>query len=326
MGVPAAVKKQADLARKAHAQSLKPPASPPQGGSNISTNKSVDSEKDTDTPLPPLQQAPATRDSDPLTDWETRYKQMRAKGDIRSKELAAQLETANKKISDLEEQLKDLKANNNSSGTTESLLSEEEREFLGEQGSGVIERLQASHDAQVRKLEARIDDLTKVETDPPKAAASAQDSFMEDLDADAPDWREVNADKYFKAWLAQIDPQTGSPRQDDLDLAQGARDGKAVARIVNRFKALNGNAQGDQGVSYEPDTTRSGSSQIYLPGEVPEGHHVEYSGSDIKEFYSRKTKVMNRYRSGKASKEEIDRLAAEEAEIRKAYSEGRVTD
>jgi len=96
MGVPAAVKKQAEQARKAHAASLAPPAtdtatktaSPPANDDTATATKKADS-VNTDSPPPrqPVDDVTEAKKPDPLMDWEMRYKNMRAKGDIRSKEL-----------------------------------------------------------------------------------------------------------------------------------------------------------------------------------------------------------------------------------------------
>ena len=339
MGVPAAVKKQAEKARKAHAALLAPPAtekathtaSPPANNDAAAATKTVDSGK-TDTPPPrqPIDDGIEAKKPDPLMDWETRYKNMRSKGDIRSKELETQLTAANDRIKGLEAKITELEGKVSSSTGREELMSSEEREFMGDEGSAVIERMQSQHRKEIEALTTKLDSLAQSQSKPAETGANSGtgDSFYEDLKATAPNWEKTNANKYFHAWLAQIDPHTGEPRQNDIDLAQAARNGRAVGIIVNRFEAEfadpSSAEQAASGASYEPDSTRGGGSPVILPNEIPEGFHVEYTGAEVKDFYNRKTKVTNRFREGRASKEEMDQLAIEEAEIRKAVAEGRV--
>jgi len=154
---------------------------------------------------------------------------------------------------------------------------------MGEEGSAVIERMQSQHRKEIEALTTKLDSLTQTQPKPAETGASTGtgDSFFEDLTATAPNWEKTNKNKYFHAWLAQIDPHTGEPRQNDLDLAQAARNGKAVGGIVNRFEAETDNpASAEAATSHEPDSTRGGGASVILPNEIPDGFHVEYTGAE----------------------------------------------
>lgn len=59
--------------------------------------------------------------------------------------------------------------------------------------------------------------------------------FWEDLEEKVPDYRALNDDPAFHAWLSQLDPSTGRTRQARLAKAQSQRDSKTVIMMFKRF-------------------------------------------------------------------------------------------
>jgi len=134
-----------------------------------------------------------------------------------------------------------------------------------------------------------------------------QASFWTVLGELAPDWKTINADPKFHAFLAQYDPQTGKQRQSDLVTAQQALDADGVGRIFNAFKVQQPEPQrkipDDQ---IDPQSSRTNAA-------APQGGHI-WTGPEIKQFYQEKAQ-------GKFGEDEGQKL---EADIFRAQSEGRI--
>jgi len=327
MGLPTAVKNKANMARLLHEQNNtdSSPAAPiaprPATTDSAPAQPPADSQKVDE--LVESQPAPVAPPVEPLMDYETRYKNMRAKGDIRSKELSAKLEVAQSRINELEAEVERLKSAAPVSNSKQGVLSDEDREDLGEDAADVIEKLNASYQAKIAELEASIDSHNaqpnQVVEKP--AANGMEREFYAELDKLSPKWKEANADKHFFAWLAQIDDATGNPRQADLDLAQDAFDAVSVARFVNTYMAQ----RPVESSVVEPNTSRA--TDYVAPGTAtPQGFEMVYSGAEVKDFYNRKSAYNRRAMAGNVSAEEGAALDAEEAQIKLAFAEGRVQD
>lgn len=97
------------------------------------------------------------------------------------------------------------------------------REAVQQHLSAVLDR--------ISKLEQNVNGVSQ------NVTASAERSFFGELERAVSDWREINADARFHAWLAEIDPIYGVRRQDALITAQQAQDAQRVVSIFNAFKA-----------------------------------------------------------------------------------------
>jgi hypothetical protein len=64
-----------------------------------------------------------------------------------------------------------------------------------------------------------------------------EQQFYATLEGLVPDWQEINADDRWLAWLSEVDPVYGAPRQAALDQARAALDAKRVANVFKAFKA-----------------------------------------------------------------------------------------
>lgn len=69
---------------------------------------------------------------------------------------------------------------------------------------------------------------------------SSEDRFYGELAKAVPDWAEVNTDKRWLAWLGEVDPLSGVPRQAYLDNASKTLNHEHAARLFNAFKELAG--------------------------------------------------------------------------------------
>jgi hypothetical protein len=83
---------------------------------------------------------------------------------------------------------------------------------------------------RVAQLEQQLAGATAV------ASKTADEVFYERLAQSVPDWEQINQHEDFLAWLAEVDPMYGVPRQQALTSAGNARDVSRVAHVFNTWK------------------------------------------------------------------------------------------
>lgn len=159
-----------------------------------------------------------------------------------------------------------------------------------------------SDNSKVRELEGKVRQFEEREQQ------KSQASFWTVLPELVPDWKDINADPRFHAFLAQYDPQTGKQRQQELTTAQQALDADGVGAIFSAFKNQQPSPSqrkipDDQ---IDPQTSRTNA-------DAPQGGKI-WSGPEIKQFYQDKAQ-------GKHTADEGRRL---EADIFRAQKEGRI--
>ncbi|OWT55265.1 hypothetical protein CEY11_21380 [Candidimonas nitroreducens] len=69
---------------------------------------------------------------------------------------------------------------------------------------------------------------------------TAQDRFFGELAKAVPDYKQVNGDPKWLAWLQEVDPLSGVQRQAYLDTAAGSLDHARVATLFTAFKKAAG--------------------------------------------------------------------------------------
>lgn len=171
----------------------------------------------------------------------------------------------------------------------------------------------------VRSLQANV--VPRVEQMASRQAASAEQAFWAELQANVPDWRDINADHGFQSWLLEVDPLTGVTRQTYLDDAQRNLDVRRVANFFTTWRGQTGQpvARTDRQATaasqlekqVAPGRGRSGGSQA-------SGNPKTYTSSDIKAFFADVQK--GRY---KGREQERDRI---ERDIFAAQREGRIVN
>lgn len=67
-------------------------------------------------------------------------------------------------------------------------------------------------------------------------AMTAEEMFFSKLAQVVPDWEQINSNDAWLAWLGEVDPVYGQPRQVALDAAQKSMDVNRVAAVFNAFK------------------------------------------------------------------------------------------
>lgn len=86
-------------------------------------------------------------------------------------------------------------------------------------------------ETRVASLETALNGVSK------RTDASLEDQFYATLEKLVPDWKQINDDEGFLAWLAEVDPVYGVQRQVGLSAAHQALRADHAANVFNAFKA-----------------------------------------------------------------------------------------
>jgi hypothetical protein len=150
-------------------------------------------------------------------------------------------------------------------------------------------------------------------------AVSNEQRFWADLQTTVPEWQDINASKEFQAWLLEVDPLTGIPRQTYLDDAQRNLDARRVANFFSTWKGMSGvpdarTPPGAQAASelerqVAPGKGRGGGTKV-------QGEPRNYTTDDIKQFFTAVQK--GKYKGKEAERDRIER------DIFAAQREGRI--
>ena len=121
----------------------------------------------------------------------------------------------------------------------ESLITEQDKEAFGPDLIDLIERATESKVGTLREREAQLVQEIKelkgqLGSVSERQVVSDKDRFLVGLGQQVSDWEALNVDQGFLAWLQQVDPVYGIPRQAALANAYEILD---VNRVANIFKA-----------------------------------------------------------------------------------------
>lgn len=140
---------------------------------------------------------------------------------------------------------------------------------------------------------------------------TAADLFDESLAKRVPDWKEVNVDPAFMAWLQAVDDFSGQTRLAMLNNAYQRMDLERTSKFFEAYKAVGTPAPAapaKKPIPVSPGKSRSGSSPQMVDDKII------WKPSDI-------TKLYADNQAGRIAKEEFDRL---ERDLFKAQAEGRL--
>lgn len=147
-----------------------------------------------------------------------------------------------------------------------------------------------------------------------------EDGYFLALDEGVPNWKAVNDEPRFMAWLNQVDPSTNRLRLDRVKRAEAMRQGLLVVEIFRAF--LEGREIGAP-KAVEPAPRPKGLDVLVDPGNgggdapaAADGAKRNWSRREIKAHYDEKTRGDWRGREDEWRKIEID--------INAAYREGRI--
>lgn len=187
---------------------------------------------------------------------------------------------------------------------------------------------------QVQWVEQQVQDLNK------KVAESDQQKMMALLADQVPDWEKLNEDADFLAWLDQHDPYSGVKRQDLFDQAAARFDGPRIVAFFKGFQTEHAVVQPPSQPTPPAQPAASNAAPVAAPVGTPaalerfiapgaaragatgapnEAQKRIYSRAEIEDFTRRKNSFVIKGRKVP------DSIVAEEKEIFKAASEGRVS-
>lgn len=277
----------------------------------------------TDQPAPkevePQPQAAAPAPTAPQPDpWEHKYKtlQGRYNSDVpklqaQVSELKTQLETA---IAKLEEVAKpavqekkpvadpqDVEAFGQD--LVDMVQRVAERMFGG--AAAEFQRQAAVFEQRLAKLEGALKGTTET------VAMTAEQAFFDRLTKLVPNWEEINVNQAFLAWLAEVDPVYGQPRQAALDAAQQSLNSERAANVFKAFMATQPQAPKTNPVDKQVSPKAAASAAPTATDNKP-----IITQAQIKAFYDDVARGLYRGRQ-----QEMQQV---EAKINAAIAEGRV--
>lgn len=191
---------------------------------------------------------------------------------------------------------------------------EEAERTLASREDGYLSRI-AELEAQVghvrNTVEPVVMDITRSQAEQVKA------DFWGAIDTQVPNWREINDNPAFKAWLTAEDQVTGSNRQQFLAQAQSEYNAQ---RVIKFFKEWERTAAGGQ-TPAPRNNTQSELEKFVAPGTsrstpAMDKTKKQWTSDEISKFY--KDSMMGVYATKPEEKKRI------EADIFAAQSEGRV--
>ena len=236
--LPPSVQRQLDEATALEAQLYGPAPTP--------AVVNTDVPQPAETPQPaPAEPAPVEQPA-PQPEEETfrqRYNVLQHKYNAEVPRLHAQLREAVANITQLTAEVQRLQQATAQQPTSVP-QDEEDTERFGEDLMAAIDRratalaqqMLQSRDGEItqyiRSLEAKLENVGErvVQTD--------QERFYAALAQRVPQWESINGNQAWLAWLSEVDPVYGQPRQAALDAAANALDANRVAAIFNAFNGL----------------------------------------------------------------------------------------
>lgn len=228
-------------------------------------------------------------DPQPVPDskWEAKYHTLKGMYDAEVPRLHSQVRELNTQVQTLIAEVERAKVQQPEAKTsTESLITEQDKEAFGPDLIDLIER---AAESKVSTLRGREADLIKELNDlksqlgnvTERQGLSDRDRFTTGLARLVPDWETLNTDQGFLAWLAEEDPVYGLPRHAALTNAYDNLNVERVASVFNTYKQLVGAPKPKPKVNPElqrqvaPARSRSAAppadsqdQRIYTQGEI----------------------------------------------------------
>lgn len=244
--LPKAVQRQVEAAEALLAESNKPvePTAP-------ETPSAPDPAPAAEQVVPPAPDAaPAPVKPAPTEEtWESRYKSLQGLFNARIPELQGQNKELATKLQAVMERL-DTLTKQPPAPTDAPQKTVVDPKDVENFGQDLVEMVQRQTQAVLTSVAGRLDGVVKdfekrlaaveqaLKGTTQTVAVTAEEVFFTKLAAQVPDWEQINADERFLAWLAEVDPVYGQPRQAALSAAQQAMDVGRVVAVFNAFKAL----------------------------------------------------------------------------------------
>ena len=290
-------------------------------------NTETDPKPDPDpAPNPEPQTQPISQETDPKPapvpeeTWERKYLTLKGMYDAEVPRLHSQMREMNQQIQTLIAEAATAKAQQKQETVpAKTLITEQDKEAFGSDLLDLIDRateqklagnrdLEAQLRAEINELKGKLGNVTE------RQVVSDKDRYEAALSAQVPDWEAMNIDQGFLAWLAEVDPVYGMPRQYALTNAYESLDANRTATIFKQYKATLAPAprqQANRELQRQVAPTRSHTSPAPTTSTADKR---TYSTADIDAFYSE-------WRRGMIDEAEAVQI---ERDIHAAIVEGRI--
>jgi hypothetical protein len=205
--------------------------------------------------------------------WEHKYKSMKGRYDAEVPRLKDQLRGLSEQVSNLNNLLATMQAAPQAppAGEPERLITDEEVESYGKDFLDVVgKKAKEIAGAEIRKLQSEIAGLkSQIGNVATAGVQSARDKMLDTLDESVPNWRELNEEPKFLAWLGEPDVFSGATRHELLKQAYDRNESRRVLAFFQGFlteeAALNPASAGNpKATSQQPDQNTGNK-----PGKVP---------------------------------------------------------
>ena len=207
-----------------------------------------------------------------------------------------------------------------------SFLSDNEKEEYGESIDimrKVSQEVAGSYEQQIKTLTEQMQHLQgalvpRVEHLAQQQTQTAEQTFWSELSSAVPSWREINDNQDFQAWLLEIDPLSGMPRQAFLEDAQRNMDARRAAGFFTSWPGAQSPAQ---------NTSPKASTELERQVAPGKGRSGPSPTSNTAKTYTKAdiTKFFDDVRFGKFKGKEETRDAIEQ-DIFAAQREGRIVN
>lgn len=319
MALPAAIQRLEDEANAILQQAQQPEQADEQVVTDPAQLVSANEAPQEPTTPAPVAPAPA---ADPSDGYEHKFKTLQGKYNAEVPRLTRALQEAERKLQEMQRSVEELRTKAETKpADTEAKHEADPKdienfgadlvEMVNRQSQRVYSALAAQFSKQVAAFDERIKALEQqVSGVSQKADTTLEQQFYAALGGLVPDWEKINTDERWLAWLAEVDPVYGAPRQAALDAAHQALDPRRVANVFNAFKA-----------SIPAKPSNSLSSQVAPSGAattVPSAPAAKpiLASKFVENFFN--DVARGRYAGREAEMQRI------EAEINAAAAEGRI--
>lgn len=256
--------------------------------------------------------------------WEQKYRTLQGMVDSQLPPLHKQNKELVAQVHHLQEQITALQAKPATSPAPERLVTEQDETTFG---SDLLDVQRRVAEEAIRKHVSPLQDelkqrdvkIAQLEQSLTKTNGDVTTmSFEQRLNLDVPEFKTVNADPKWIAWLDEADPYTNEPRRAYAEYVYGKGDIGAIKKVVEYFRTSTGQdqqqAQRDQRqaeLNRQLSPSRSGSASA-----SPTESARVYTEAEMGRLFD---KVGQMYRQGK--NEEAAKL---ETDLSDAYVQGRV--
>jgi hypothetical protein len=312
MALPPAIQAQIDQANA----TLDAMNNPPDGQAEAEPQQSPEPVA---TPEPQAAPEPQAQPQQQTDVWEHKYKTLQG---LFNREVP----TLQTKVRDLETQLQEAVGRLNKAADDKAkaepekaVVDPQDVDNFGSDLVGMVQRVtesvlrRAAGDLQARasSVEQRLAQLEQVlKGTTQTVAVTAEQAFFDRLAKMVPDWEAINTNQAFLAWLAEVDPILGQPRQTALDAAQQTLNADRAAAVFKAFA-------GPQPVAPKPNKLDKQVSPKGAATASPSPNQpLIYTQQQIVDLYNAK-------RRGEFYGQDQE-WARVEAEINLAIAEGRV--